>query len=59
MIDEDNIIPITDEPYLDDDIVIRFCEWLKIVYGEDKTLWKKIWISSPNPLKLKAISVEK
>lgn len=33
--DEDNVIPITDEEYLDDDIVTRFCDWLKVVYGED------------------------
>jgi hypothetical protein len=32
--DDDNIIPITDEEYLEDDIVTRFCEWLKVVYGE-------------------------
>lgn len=32
--DSDNIIPITDEEYLDDDIVTRFCTWLKVVYGE-------------------------
>ena len=32
--DEDNIIPITDEEYFSDDIVSRFCEWVKIVYGE-------------------------
>lgn len=31
----DNIIPITDEEYFSDDIVGRFCEWLKVVYGED------------------------
>ena len=31
--DEDNIIPITDEEYLEDDIVSRFCEWLKAVFG--------------------------
>lgn len=35
--DADNVIPITDEEYLDDDIVARLCEWLKVVYGE-KTL---------------------
>lgn len=35
--DDDNIIPITDEEYLEDDIVSRLCEWLKVVYGE-KTL---------------------
>lgn len=33
--DEDNIIPITDEEYLEDDIVSRLCEWLKAVYGSD------------------------
>ena len=31
--DEDNVIPITDEEYLDDDIVARLCDWLKVVYG--------------------------
>ena len=31
--DADNIIPITDEEYQDDDIVTRFCEWVKIVFG--------------------------
>ena len=33
--DADNVIPITDEEYLDDDIVSRLCAWLKVVYGED------------------------
>ncbi|WP_314640038.1 BREX-1 system adenine-specific DNA-methyltransferase PglX [Stomatobaculum longum] len=33
--DEDNVIPITDEEYLDDDIVSRLCTWLKAVYGAD------------------------
>ena len=32
--DQDNCIPITDEEYFSDDIVSRFCEWVKIVYGE-------------------------
>lgn len=32
--DVDNIIPITDEEYLEDDIVSRLCTWLKTVYGE-------------------------
>lgn len=31
--DKDNIIPITDEEYLEDDIVSRFCTWLKTVFG--------------------------
>lgn len=33
--DADNVIPITDEEYLDDDIVSRLCTWLKAVYGAD------------------------
>ena len=33
--DKDNVIPITDEEYLDDDIVSRLCDWLKAVYGAD------------------------
>ena len=32
--DKDNIIPICDEEYFSDDIVSRFCEWVKIIYGE-------------------------
>lgn len=33
--DEDNCIPITDEEYFSDDIVGRFVEFVKIVYGAD------------------------
>ena len=33
--DKDNIIPITDEEYFSDDIVVRFIEFVKIVYGSD------------------------
>ena len=33
--DADNVIPITDEEYLDDDIVSHLCAWLKAVYGAD------------------------
>ena len=33
--DEDNVIPITDQKYMDDDIVERLCEFLKVVYGEN------------------------
>lgn len=33
--DADGILPITDEEYLEDDIVTRLCDWLKVVYGED------------------------
>lgn len=32
--DYDNIIPITDEEYFEDDIVGLFCAWVKKVYGE-------------------------
>ena len=33
--DADNCIPITDTAYFEDDIVGRFCEFVKVVYGED------------------------
>lgn len=33
--DEDNCIPITDEEYFSDDIVSRFIEFVKTVYGAD------------------------
>lgn len=33
--DEDNCIPITDSEYFSDDIVTRFVEFVKIVYGEE------------------------
>ena len=33
--DKDAIIPISDEEYLEDDIVSRFCKWIKVVYGEE------------------------
>ena len=32
--DADNIIPLTDEEYLEDDIVSRLCTFLKIAFGE-------------------------
>lgn len=31
--DADNILPLTDETYLEDDIVSRLCQWLSAVYG--------------------------
>ena len=33
--DADGIVPITDEEYLEDDIVSCLCDWLKAVYGAD------------------------
>ena len=33
--DEDNCIPITDENYFSDDIVGRFVEFVRVVYGND------------------------
>lgn len=33
--DADNVIPITDEEYLEDDIISRLSEFLKVVYGEE------------------------
>ena len=35
MPDEDNIIPICDDEYFKDDIVARFVEFVKTVYGEE------------------------
>ena len=32
--DADNVIPISDEEYLEDDIVSRLCSWLKVAFGE-------------------------
>ena len=32
--DADNVIPITDEEYLEDDIVSRLCAFLKVAFGE-------------------------
>lgn len=34
-VDSDNIIPITDEEYFNDDIVGRFVDFIKVVYGKD------------------------
>ncbi len=33
--DKDNCIPITDEEYFSNDIVTRFAEFIKVVYGEN------------------------
>lgn len=33
--DFDNVIPITDEEYFEDDIVGKICEWVKFVFGEN------------------------
>ena len=33
--DHDDVIPITDEEYLEDDIISRLCDWLKAAYGAD------------------------
>ena len=33
--DKDNIIPICDEEYFEDDIVFRFVEFIKVAYGKD------------------------
>ena len=34
-VDEDAIIPITDNEYFEDDIVSKFVEFVKVVFGED------------------------
>lgn len=33
--DKDNCLPITEDPFFEDDIVSRFAEFIKVVYGED------------------------
>ncbi len=33
--DEDNVIPITDEDYFEDDLIGRLIAWLKVVYGAE------------------------
>jgi type II restriction/modification system DNA methylase subunit YeeA len=33
--DTDNVVPITDDEYFEDDIVNRFIEFLKVTFGED------------------------
>ena len=53
--DVDNIIPITDEEYLEDDVVTRFCEWLKEVFGYETLEENLDFIVCPNlsfPLQL-------
>ena len=32
----DNIIPITDEEYFEDDIVARFVEFIKVTFGDER-----------------------
>ena len=34
-IDTDNIIPIGEDEYFEDDLSLRFIEWVKIVYGDE------------------------
>lgn len=33
--DRDNVIPINDEEYMADDVIIRLCELLTVIYGQD------------------------
>lgn len=35
LISKDNIIPITDDEYIENDIVTLLCKWLKAVFGEE------------------------
>ena len=35
MPDADNVLPITDDRYFEDDIVARFVEFVRVVYGEE------------------------
>ena len=34
--DEDAIIPICDDDYFEDDVTVRFVEWLKVAFGPEK-----------------------
>ena len=34
--DDDNCLPITDEPFFEDDIVTQFANFVKAVFGEDE-----------------------
>lgn len=44
--DSDNIIPICDDEYFSDDIVGRFVEFVKVVYGEDTLEENLMFISN-------------
>lgn len=35
MPDADNVLPITDDEYFDDDIVGNFVEWVRVTYGDE------------------------
>jgi len=43
--DQDNCIPITDEPYFEDDIVGRFIDFIRIVYGAETLVLPYWWQS--------------
>lgn len=32
--DEDGVVIFSDDAYFDDDVVSKFCDWIKVVYGE-------------------------
>lgn len=49
--DADNVIPITDEEYLDDDIVSRLCAWLKAVYGAETLEANLDYIAKPSAIR--------
>ena len=34
-VDEDNVIPITDDEYFEDDIVSRFIDFVRVTFGQD------------------------
>lgn len=53
--DKDNIIPIADEEYLEDDIMSRFCTWLKTAFVESR--WRQIWILLQRHLEIREIQV--
>lgn len=43
--DADGILPITDEPYFEDDIVTRFTEWVEAAFGSEHVQENLRWIA--------------
>lgn len=52
--DKDAIIPITDEEYFEDDIVSKFVEFVKVVFGEDSLEDNLNYIADTDCFKRKA-----
>ncbi|MFV8828860.1 BREX-1 system adenine-specific DNA-methyltransferase PglX [Alkalihalobacterium sp. APHAB7] len=44
--EKDNVIPITDEEYYDDDIITRFVNFLQVTFGEEQLEENLEWIAN-------------